>query len=261
MKVDLNGKTALVTGAAQGIGQAIADALAANGATVIYTDREEPALQQAVADAPGAAHAMTMDVTDEAAVTQVIKDVESKHDRLDILVNNAGINTFDHRVTINEFPHDEWQRILDVDLTGLFRVSRIAAAGMIRNGSGRIVNIASVAGIVPIRLQCAFTAAKAGVVNLTRTMAIELGDKGILTNCVAPGSTLTQGTEKLFYGPDGKFSDKAQRLLDHIPLGRPGTVHEIAHAVLFLVAPEAGYINGAILPVDGGWTSGYMRDF
>lgn len=261
MQVELDGQVALVTGAAQGIGKCIANMLGANGATVIYTDVDEATLQQTVAEASGSAVAMRMDVTDEEEVGNVIDQIDQEHGRLDILVNNAGINTLDKRVTIDEFPLDLWQKIIDVDLTGLYRVSRFGTAMMVRQGGGRIVNIASIAGIVPIRLQCAFTAAKAGVVNLTRTIAVELGHKGVLANCVAPGSTLTQSTEKLFYGPDGKFSDKAQRLLDHIPLGRPGTVEEIAHAVLFLVAPESSYITGAVLTVDGGWTSGYLRDF
>ncbi len=132
---------------------------------------------------------------------------------------------------------------------------------MLGSGGGRIVNISSIAGLVPLRLQSAFVAAKAGVANLTRSMAIELGSKGILVNCVAPGSTLTRGTEALFYGPDGAYTEKAASLLAHIPLGRPGTTAEIANAVLFLVAPESSYVNGAVLVVDGGWTAGYVRDW
>ena len=132
---------------------------------------------------------------------------------------------------------------------------------MIAQQQGRIVNIASVAGLVPLRLQCAFTAAKAGVVNLTKAMAIELGSNGVLVNGVAPGSVLTEGTRKLFYGDDAKFRQSMQSLLDHIPLGRPAETEEIAHAVLFLVAPESSYINGHVLVVDGGWTAGYLREF
>jgi NAD(P)-dependent dehydrogenase (short-subunit alcohol dehydrogenase family) len=132
---------------------------------------------------------------------------------------------------------------------------------MLPQKSGRIINIASVAGLVPLRLQCPFVAAKAGVVNLTRAMALELGPRGILVNCIAPGSVLTEGTRQLFYGEGGKFKDSVQRLLDHIPLGRPGTPEEIAHAALFLAAPESSYVNGHILTVDGGWTAGYTRDF
>ena len=117
---------------------------------------------------------------------------------------------------------------------------------------------------LPARLQCAFTAAKAGVVHLTRTMAIELGEHGILVNCVAPGSTLTEGTKQLFYGERRSMQkDRVnRRLLNHIPLGRAGTVEDMAHAVLFFVAPESGYITGQTLCVDGGWTAGgFFRDF
>ena len=188
-------------------------------------------------------------------------EIISRSGRLDILANNAGINTMAHRVNIDEFPLAEWERIIRVDLTGLYLVSRAAIPLLRKAGASRIINIASVLGIVPARLQCAFVAAKAGVVNLTRSMAMELGPQGILTNCVAPGSILTESTQKLFYGEDGKFSQKVEGLLAHIPLGRPGTCEEIAHAVLFLAAPESSYINGAILPVDGGWLAGYIRDF
>ena len=126
---------------------------------------------------------------------------------------------------------------------------------------GRIINIASIAGLVPLRLQCAYVAAKAGVVNLTKAMALELGPHGVLVNAVAPGSTLTEGTRKLFYGEDGLFRESVQRMLDHVALGRPAEVDEIAVAALFLADPENTYMTGHILVVDGGWTAGYARDF
>src|SRR6185436_5499545 len=181
--------------------------------------------------------------------------------RLDILVNNAGTNTLHERVNIDQFSLPEWDRILKVDLTGLFLVSRLAARPMIQQKSGRIINIASVAGLVPLRLQSAYIAAKAGVINLTKSMALELGPHGVLVNGVATGSTLTVGTRELFYGDDGKYKTHVTSLLAHIPLGRPGTPEEIAHAALFLAAPESSYINGHILTVDGGWTAGYTREF
>jgi len=261
MKVELQDQVALVTGAAQGIGRAIGDSLAVNGAKVVYTDIEDKPLADAVAQSPGSACAMRMDVTDEEQVGEVVGQVVEKFGRLDILVNNAGTNTLKHRGTIDEFPRHEWDRLLEVNLTGLFLVSKAAARVMRRAHCGRIINIASIAGLVPLRLQCAFVAAKAGVVNLTRAMAIELGADGILVNAVAPGSTLTEGTRKLFYGPEGKFSDSAKQLLAHIPLGRPGTPEETAHAVLFLAAPQSTYITGITITVDGGWTAGYLRDF
>ena len=258
MQVNLSGKTALVTGAARGIGQAIADALAANGARVYYSDVGECASQSA---ARSASPWLTLDVTHEGQIQTAIQRIVAAEGKLDILVNNAGVNTLKHRVTIDEFPLDEWERILKVDLTGVYQVSQAAARIMLAQGSGRIINIASIAGLVPLRLQCAFTAAKAGVVNLTKAMALELGPKGILVNGIAPGSILTDGTRQLFYDPDGKFSSSVQRMLDHVPLGRPGTPEEIAVAVLFLAAPENSYTHGHILTVDGGWTAGYTRDF
>lgn len=260
MKVDLSGKVALVTGAARGIGKAIADSLAANGATVVYSDTDLKTAEESAATSPGA-RAVKMDVADQAQVDAVIAEIARDCGHLDVLVNNAGVNTFAHRVPIDRFPPEEWERLVRVDLTGLYLVSKAVAGVMRSQRSGRIINIASVVGLVPLRLQCAFAAAKAGVINLTRAMALELGADGITANAVAPGSILTQGTEKLFYGENGQFKDSVQRLLAHIPVGRPGTVEEVAHAVLFLAAPEASYVNGAVLTVDGGWTAGYARDF
>lgn len=260
MKVSLDGQVALVTGAARGIGQAIADTLAANGARVVYADIDLEAARQSAAKSPGAL-ALRMDVTSEAEIDSVLAGTLKQWGRLDILVNNAGVNTLAHRVNIDQFPTEEWERILRVDLTGLFQVSRAGAKPMLAQKSGRIINIASVLGLVPARLQCPFVAAKAGVVNLTKAMALELGAQGVLVNCIAPGSILTEGTRKLFYGRDGKFSDRVQAMLAHIPLGRPGTCAEVAHAALFLAAPESSYVNGAVLTVDGGWLAGYIREF
>lgn len=259
MRCDLSGKVSLVTGAARGIGQAIADRLVNNGSVVIYTDVDE-AGAAAAARAHGS-RSLKLDVTRPDDISAVVDRIVADHGQLDILVNNAGVNTMAHRVTIDEFPRDEWDRIVGVDLTGLYEMSKAAARVMRARGSGRIINIASIVGLVPLRLQCAFVAAKAGVVNLTRAMALELGPHGILVNGVAPGSTLTEGTRQLFYGKDGSFSAQVQRMLDHVPLGRPAEPEEIAVAVLFLADPENSYMNGHMLTVDGGWTAGYTRDF
>lgn len=260
MKVDLEGQVVLVTGAARGIGQAIADTFATNGANVVYADIDFEMARQSAGMFPGAV-AMQMDITSEAEIDSVITKILARWGRLDTLVNNAGVNTLAHRVNIDQFPIDEWERILRVDLTGLFQVSRAVAKVMLKWKSGRIINISSVLGLVPARLQCPFVAAKAGVVNLTKAMALELGVQGILVNCIAPGSILTDGSQQLFYNANGKFNDRVQALLAHIPLGRVGTCKEVAHAALFLGAPESSYINGAVLTVDGGWLAGYIRDF
>jgi NAD(P)-dependent dehydrogenase (short-subunit alcohol dehydrogenase family) len=260
MKVDLAGQVALVTGAARGIGQAIAAAFAANGARVVYTDIDLAGATASAAEWPGC-KALAMNVTDAGQIDAVMRQISGELGRLDILVNNAGVNTLAHRVTIEQFPPPEWDRILHVDLTGVFLVSRAALPLMLSRSAGRIINIASIAGLVPLRLQSPFVAAKAGVVNLTKSMALELGPRGILVNAIAPGSTLTEGTKKLFYGDDGLWRDSVKQMLAHIPLGRPARTEEIAHAALFLAAPESSYINGHVLTVDGGWTAGYAREF
>ena len=260
MRCDLSGKVALVTGSARGIGQAIADRFATNGATVYYSDLSADEAALAAGHSPNG-RSLALDVTDPAAVAAAVERIVADTGRLDILVNNAGVNTMAHRVPIDEFPRAEWDRILGVDLTGLYEMSKAAAAVMRRQRSGRIINVASIAGLVPLRLQCAFVAAKAGVVNLTRAMALELGPAGVLVNGIAPGSTLTEGTRKLFYGDDGLFKESVRRMLDHVPLDRPGTVDEIAVAALFLADPENSYMTGHMLVVDGGWTAGYARDF
>jgi 3-oxoacyl-[acyl-carrier protein] reductase len=260
MRCDLTGTVSLVTGAARGIGQAVADRLAANGSRVVYTDIDAAGATRAADRTPGA-RALPLNVADGEQVDAVVRQVVEECGRLDVIVNNAGVNTLAHRVTIDEFPRAEWDRILAVDLTGLYLVSRAGARVMRAQGSGRIINIASIAGLVPLRLQCAFVAAKAGVVNLTRAMALELGPHGILVNGIAPGSTLTEGTRQLFYAEGGLFHTAVQRMLDHVPLGRPATTDEIAVAALFLADPENSYMNGHVLTVDGGWTAGYTRDF
>jgi NAD(P)-dependent dehydrogenase (short-subunit alcohol dehydrogenase family) len=227
----------------------------------VYADIDFETAKISAARSPSGT-ALAMDVSHEAQVDAGVAQVLQQHGRLDILVNNAGINTMKHRVNIDQFPLDEWERIIKIDLTGSFLVSRAASRTMIERKAGRIINISSVFGVVPARLQCAFTAAKAGIVQLTRTMALELAPNGVLVNCVAPGSTLTEGTKSLFYSDDALMKDRAQRMLSHVPLGRVGTPEEIAHPVLFFAAPESSYVTGQILCVDGGWTAGgFFRDF
>jgi 3-oxoacyl-[acyl-carrier protein] reductase/2-deoxy-D-gluconate 3-dehydrogenase len=197
-------------------------------------------------------------MSDPLAIEALVAEAVDRHGRIDILVNNAGVNTLDHRVDIDEFPQEEWDRILGIDLDGLFDMSRAALPAMLRSGGGRVVNIASVVGLAAMRLQSPFVAAKAGVIHLTRAMALELASKGILVNAIAPGSVLTDLTRELFYGQSGQFSMRTREFMAHVPLGRPGEPGEIAEAALFLVSPEASYINGQVLAVDGGWTSGFM---
>lgn len=277
MKVELKGKVAVVTGGAQGIGRSIVDALIDNDAQVAIVDIDKQAGKKTAAEiqqSGGTCLFVEGDVTNASEIVSAADQIAAHFGKIEILVNNAGINTRSDRVPIHQYTLEDWQLILDIDLTGVFKTSRaviphilayISSENHRKSGSedaiGRIVNISSIAGLVPLRLQSAYVAAKAGVANLTRSMALELGPEGILVNAVAPGSTLTRGTRTLFYGDDGVYTENAANLLSHIPLGRPGKTTEIAAAVLFLVSPDASYINGSILTVDGGWTAGYTRDW
>jgi 3-oxoacyl-[acyl-carrier protein] reductase len=266
VKSDLRGTVSLVTGAAQGIGRAIADRLAANGSRVVYSDVN---LAGAIAAAEACGDSdptsrpipLRIDVTKHDEIAAAVTDIVAQCGTIDILVNNAGANTLEHRVPIVDFPREEWDRLIGLDLTAVFEVSQQVARVMCQQNSGRIINIASVVGLVPFRSQCAFNAAKAGVIQLTKAMALELAPNGVLVNAICPGSVLTEATQKLFYGDDGKFHDKMQRLLDHVPLGRPATVDEISVGALYLADPDNTYTTGHILTIDGGWTSGFARDF
>lgn len=257
MQVELTGQVAIVTGAAGAIGSAIARRLDEAGASVVVADVNLPGAE-AVAAELRSALPLRIDITNESAVAAGVEATLERFGRLDILVNNAGVNSLAHRVTIEDYPPEEWHRITGIDLDGLYLMSREALKPMLAQGAGRVVNIASVVGLAAMRLQSPFVAAKAGIVHLTRSMALELGGRGVLTNAIAPGSVMSEGTRSLFYGADGKFAARTAEFMKHIPMGRPGTGEEIAEAVLFLVSPASGYINGQVLAVDGGWTAGYM---
>ena len=261
MKVELEGRIALVTGAAQGIGQAIADTLVRNGASVVYSDIDVHAAQ-AAASAGGGALGMALDVADGEAIVVGVGHVVAQFGRIDILVNNAGIGVpASGRKTIDAFDVDAWNELIKIDLTGVFLMSRAVAGIMKQQKSGRIINIASVLGLMPARLQSSYIAAKGGVVMLTKSMALELAADGILVNAVAPGSTQTPAWEAWIKNAGSEAQSLHERLMAHIPMGRPGTTQEMAHAVLFLAAPESSYITGHVLTVDGGWTAGISRDF
>ena len=259
MRCDLSGTVSLVTGAVRGIGQAIADRLAENGSMVVYTDVDESGARAAAARTPGSVSS-GLDVTKPQDIAKVIDKVLSESGRLDILVNNAGINTLAHRVTLDEFPREEWDRIIAVDLTGLYEVSKAAARVMRAEAPDALSTSPRLRG------WCLFASRRLRSGEGRRRQShprhgIELGPYGILVNGIAPGSVLTEGTRRLFYAEDGSFHAHAQRMLDHVPLGRPGLPGEIAVAALFLADPENSYTNGHILTVDGGWTAGYTRDF
>jgi NAD(P)-dependent dehydrogenase (short-subunit alcohol dehydrogenase family) len=262
MKVDLAGKIVLVTGASAGIGHAIATAMAANGAIIVAVDWTTDAAEttEAISRVGGECAFFQADVSDCDQVVRAVAAAEDQFGRIDILVNNAGTNSpAELRKNINEYDVAEWHRVIGVDLDGLFYFCRAVTPGMVARGSGTIVNIASVMGLIPIRLQSAFTAAKAGVINFSRSMALELAPAGIRVNVIAPGSVLTRRTRELFYSPEKQHI--AESLLSHVPLARPGNPEEIANAALFLASGDSSYVTGAVLAVDGGWTAGYAREW
>ncbi|MFZ9414428.1 MAG: SDR family NAD(P)-dependent oxidoreductase, partial [Alphaproteobacteria bacterium] len=257
MQVDLKGQVALVTGAATGIGKAAAETLLENGATVVFSDRD---LDRVRETAGNRGDAVAIDVADRDAISRGVAEALARHGRIDILVNNAGIGVrAADRKTVDEFPVEAWDEMIAIDLTGVFLMSRAVSAAMRQRRSGAIVNIASVLGLVPMRLQSSYVAAKSGVVNLTRSMAIELAKDGIRVNAVAPGSTATEGWQRWIEDPSSEVQDLHRSLMSHIPMGRPASTREIANGVLFLSSPAASYVTGHTLVVDGGWTAGVGR--
>jgi len=262
MKVNLNGKVAMVTGASAGIGQAIAIAMAENGARIVAIDWSEDSDDTLTAISQRGVECAfyQADVSKYDQVIRAVRLAEERFGRIDILVNNAGTNSpAELRKTIDEYDVAEWHRVVSVDLDGLFYFCRAVSPAMVSDKSGVIINIASVMGLIPIRRQSAFTAAKAGVINFSRSMALELGPSGIRVNVIAPGSVLTKRTKDLFYSP--AKSAISESLLSHIPLGRPGNAEEIANAALFLASEDSSYITGTVLTVDGGWTAGFAREW
>jgi len=260
MKVDLNGKVVIVTGGGGAIGSAMCMQLAANGAKVVVAGRTLKTLQatvDAVKAAGGEACAVVADVSKPESAANMVAEAVRIYGRLDGLVNNAGINGGpEYRNPIHQYNDELWDRIVSIDLNGVYYCSKAAAKQMIaQGGGGSIINIGSIVGQTPLRLQCAFTAAKAGVFNLTKTMALELAPEKIRVNGIAPGSIMFEGTRKLFYADPVK----AEGIMSHIPMHCPGEPEDIAGMTCFLISEDSKYMTGSIVTIDGGWICGYNR--
>ncbi len=247
ISTDLGGQVALVTGGGRGLGRAIAMDLAAAGAKVACVDLDETTLDETVAairEAGGVAEGLIGDVTDSARVNAVVEEVVEALGGLTILVNNAGITRDGLLVRMSD---QQWESVLAINLTGTFLVTRAAARPMMKARRGRIVNVASVSGLMGNAGQANYSASKAGVIGLTRTVARELAGRGITVNAVAPGFIATDMTAKL-------GDEVVARIREQVPLGRLGEPQDVSDMVLFLASEAAAYITGQVFPVDGGLT-------
>jgi len=242
---ELANEFALVTGASRGIGRAIALELGRRGARVVGTATSD-AGAQAISDALAAAavqgRGVVLDVASAASVATCIKDIESREGTPSILVNNAGVTRDGLLLRMSA---DDWQVVIETDLSAVYRTCKAVMRGMMKARRGRIINIASVVGVMGNAGQANYAAAKAGMIGFSKSLAREVGSRGITVNVVAPGFIVTDMTDAL-----GDTAREA--LLGQVPLGRLGSPDDIAHAVAFLASPEAGYITGETLHVNGG---------
>ena len=242
MKIDLTGKNALVTGSTRGIGRAIADALSESGARIAVVGRDLGRAEEAASAIGNNAKGFAADVGDTAAVTKLVADVEQTFGSIDILVNNAGI-TRDNLVM--RLKDDDWDAVQNANLRGAFAAIRAASRGMMKKRAGRIINIASIVGLIGNKGQANYAASKAGLIALTKSVAKELGSRNILVNAVAPGFIETEMTAAMT--PEARTA-----LGQQIALERLGSVRDVAAMVAFLASDLASYITGQVFVVDGG---------
>lgn len=238
----LNGKCALVTGATGGIGGAIAKALHAQGATVVITGRNEAKLNELAAELKDRVHVIAADLSSSDAIDALIKTAEEKMGQIDILVNNAGLTRDGLSMRMKD---EDWQSVIDVNMTATFKLARGVQRGMMKRRWGRIINIASVVGVTGNPGQCNYVASKAGMIGWSKAMAAEIASRNITVNCVAPGFIATAMTEVL-------TDDQKSKINSTIPAGKMGSSEDIAAAVAYLASDEAGYVTGSTIHVNGG---------
>jgi NAD(P)-dependent dehydrogenase (short-subunit alcohol dehydrogenase family) len=250
-KFSLRGKTALVTGGNRGLGLAIAAALYDAGATVVLTARDEVQLAAAKAQlmerGAGQVHTISADLSDDASVTDLYNAVHAHVDSVDILVNNAGVN---RRGPAENLTEDDWHYVLQTDLTVPFLVARTFACPMLQRGWGRILNIGSIFGQVAFGHRVPYGAAKAGVIHMSKVMAVEWAGRGVTVNALCPGPFATEMNKVVMNDPE-----QYQRFVNNIPIGRWGDLEEIGAPALLLCSDAGSFITGTTLTVDGGWTA------
>lgn len=243
--MDLKGKVAIVTGAARGIGKSIAIKLGLAGANVVIADVEEEIAKSTareISQKGSEAIPVRVDVSSLSSVEEMVKKTLDKFGRIDILVNNAGVT---RDALVMRMKEEDWDLVLDVNLKGAFNCIKVVSPIMVKQRSGKIVNIASIVGIVGNAGQANYAASKGGLIALTKTCAKELASRQINVNAVAPGFIETSMTERL-------PAEVKERLSSQIPFGKIGKPEDVASAVLFLVSEEADYITGEVVKVDGG---------
>jgi 3-oxoacyl-[acyl-carrier protein] reductase len=238
----LDGKTALVTGASGGIGRAIAEALHAQGAVVALSGTRVAALEELAAALGERAHVIAADLGDPAEADRLVKECEAAMGSLDILINNAGLT---RDTLLLRMKDEDWQSVLDVNLTAGFRLARAALRGMMKRRWGRIIAISSIVGVTGNPGQANYAASKAGMIGFSKALAQEVAARGITVNSIAPGFIETPMT-------DGLTEAQKARLLEAIPIGRLGSPADIAAATLYLASDEAAYVTGQTLHVNGG---------
>jgi NAD(P)-dependent dehydrogenase (short-subunit alcohol dehydrogenase family) len=247
----LDGRRALVTGGAKGLGNTIALALAEQGADVVIASRTVADCQKAAEEIAAATGQKTaafgVDVSQAAEIDKLAREVEKAFGPIDILVNNAGINI---RGASEELSEADWDAVIDTNLKAPFLCARAFAPGMCRRGWGRVINMGSILSVIGIAGRAPYASSKAGVVNLTRVLALEWATKGVTVNAICPGPFATDMNKQLLADPV-----KYQAFVDKIPLGRWGELHEIAGAAVFLASDAGSFVTGSALFVDGGWTA------